>query len=86
MTLQVDWYIGHPIGIAIGLLGSCTAVRVSVHSMSFLIGMIYLEVGACRGQVVPLFGPSTSERESVAGAAIWLCLSDSEVEELQNPL
>ena len=29
---------------------------------------------------------ATSERECVAGAAIWLCLSASEVEELQNPL
>ena len=86
MTLQVDWYIGHPIGIAIGLLGSCTAVRDSVHSMSFLIGMIYLEMGACRGQVVPLFGPSTSERECCGRSYLWLCLSASEVEELQNPL
>ena len=31
-------------------------------------------------------GLRQSQRECVAGAAIWLCLSASEVEELQNPL
>ena len=46
-----------------------------------------VEVGACRGQVgSSVWSRSTSERECVAGAAIWLCLSASEVEELQNPL
>ena len=46
----------HPAGhcklrVTLGFFGSCTAVRVSGHSIAFLIGMIYLMLGACRGQV-----------------------------------
>ena len=61
--MLVDLYIGLSIGIANGFFGSCTAVRVSVHSRVRLLGIIFRGWERVAVRLVPLVGPSTVRRE-----------------------